>query len=100
MKSLMSVVNNPPPLLDCPQIKSTLKDTRTSKSKGHSAESSWVSKKVLPESWERWISQVGKESVVKNPPASAGDMGLIPDLGSSPGEGNGNAAQYSCLKNP
>ena len=29
-------------------------------------------------------------SVVKNPPASAGDFGLIPGLGRSPGEGNGN----------
>ena len=29
-------------------------------------------------------------SVVRNPPANAGDMGLIPGLGRSPGEGNGN----------
>ena len=29
-------------------------------------------------------------SVVKNPPADAGDTGLIPGLGRSPGEGNGN----------
>ena len=39
-------------------------------------------------------------SVVKNLPANAGDMGLIPDLGTSPGEGNGNPLQYSCLGNP
>ena len=39
-------------------------------------------------------------SVVKNPPASAGDMGLIPVLGISPGERNGNPLQYSCLENP
>ena len=39
-------------------------------------------------------------SVVKNPPANAGDMGLIPGLGQSPGEGNGNPLQYSCLGNP
>ena len=38
-------------------------------------------------------------SVVKNPPANAGDMGLIPDLGRSPGEGNGNLLWYSCLGN-
>ena len=38
-------------------------------------------------------------SVVKNPPASAGDAGLIPGLGRSPGEGNGNPIQYSCLGN-
>ena len=36
---------------------------------------------------------------VKNPPASAGDMGLIPESGRSPGEGNGNPLQYSCLEN-
>ena len=42
-------------------------------------------------------------SVVKNPPAkagAAGDMGLIPGLGRSPGGGNGNSLQYSCLGNP
>ena len=39
-------------------------------------------------------------SVVKNPPANAGDTGLIRQLGRSPGEGNGNPLQYSCLKNP
>ena len=36
-------------------------------------------------------------SVVKNPPAKAGDagdIGLIPELGRSPGEGNGNPLQY------
>ena len=38
--------------------------------------------------------------MVKNPPASAGVVGLIPGLGSSPGEGNGNPLQYSCLGNP
>ena len=36
-------------------------------------------------------------SVVKNPPANAGDMGLIPGWEKSPGEGNGNPLQYSCL---
>ena len=39
-------------------------------------------------------------SVVKNPPTNAGDMGLIPGLGRSPGEVNGNPFQYSCLGNP
>ena len=41
--------------------------------------------------------------VVKNPPASSGDigdLGLIPGLGRSPGEGNGNPLQHSCLENP
>ena len=36
--------------------------------------------------------------MVKNPPA--GDTGWIPGLGRSPGEGNGNPLQYSCLKIP
>jgi len=39
-------------------------------------------------------------SVVKNLPAIAGDVSLIPGLGRSPGEGNGNPLQYSCLGNP
>ena len=36
----------------------------------------------------------GKESACK-----VGDLGLIPGLGRSPGEGNGNPLQYSCLEN-
>ena len=39
-------------------------------------------------------------STVKKPPANAGDVGLIPGSGKSPGEGNGNPLQYSCLENP
>ena len=42
-------------------------------------------------------------SVVKNLPADAGDArdpGLIPELGRSPGGGNGNPLQYSCLEIP
>ena len=41
--------------------------------------------------------------MVKNPPASekdTRDMDLIPGLGRSPGGGNGNPLQYSCLENP
>jgi len=38
-------------------------------------------------------------SVVKNPPANMGDSGLIPGSGGTPGEGNGNPLQYSCLGN-
>ena len=38
---------------------------------------------------------VGKESA-----CSAGDLGLIPGSGRSPGEGNGNPLQYACLENP
>ena len=36
----------------------------------------------------------GKEST-----CNSGDLGLIPDSEGSPGEGNGNPLQYSCLKN-
>ena len=39
-------------------------------------------------------------SVVKNLPTNAGDMGLIPGSGRSPGEENGNLLQHSCLGNP
>ena len=47
------------------------------------------------------LSQVAL--VVRNLPASAGDirdLGSIPGLGSSPGGGQGNPPQYSCLENP
>ena len=37
----------------------------------------------------------GKESA-----CNAGDLGLIPGLGRSPGEGTGNPLQYSCPENP
>ena len=43
-----------------------------------------------------------RDSGVNNPPASAGDagdMGSIPGSGRSPGGGNGNLLQYSCLEN-
>ena len=42
-------------------------------------------------SW--WLS-------AKNPPANIGDVGWIPGSGRSPGEGNGNLLQCSCLGNP
>ena len=38
-------------------------------------------------------------SVVKNPPANAGGAGSVPGLGRSPGGGNDNPFQYSCLEN-
>ena len=47
------------------------------------------------------LSQVAL--VVKNPPVNAGevrDAGSIPGSGISPGKGNGNPLQYSCLENP
>ena len=39
-------------------------------------------------------------SVIKNPPAQAGDAGSTPGSGRSAGEGNGNLLQYTCLENP
>ena len=39
-------------------------------------------------------------SVIKNPPANAGKLGLIPEMGRAPGEGNGNPLQYCCQGNP
>ena len=41
------------------------------------------------------VGSDGKESA-----CNVGNPGLIPGLGSSPGEGNGNPLQYSCLENP
>ena len=51
-----------------------------------------------------WVSYLGfpGSSLVKNLPTNAedtGNGGLIPGLGSSPGEGNGTPLQYSCLEN-
>ena len=42
-----------------------------------------------------WLS--GKESAYNA--GESGDMGSIPGLGRSPGEGNGNSLQYTCLEN-
>ena len=39
-------------------------------------------------------------SVVKGPPANAGDVGLIPGSGRSPGEGNSYPFQYTSLEKP
>ena len=50
--------------------------------------------------WCQWLSVPGG-SVVKNLPANArdtGDVDWIPGSGRSPGEGNGNPLQYSCLE--
>ena len=53
--------------------------------------------RIMGRYWEmlglpRWLS--GKECA-----CNAGDTDLIPELGRSPGEGNGNPLQYSCLGN-
>ena len=39
-------------------------------------------------------------AAIKNLPANAGTVGLIPGSGRSPGGGHGNSLQYSCLENP
>ena len=46
------------------------------------------------------IDSILHSSVSKESACDAGDLGLIPGLGRSPGEGNGNPLQYSCLENP
>ena len=68
--------------------------------------------KNLPAMWETWVQSLGWEDslekgmaaslVVQTVQASvcnAGDPGSIPGSGRSPGEGNGNPLQYSCLEN-
>ena len=57
---------------------------------------------VLSKTEENIKSPMGlpDDSVVKNPPANAGDAGFIPGLWRSPREGNGNPLWYSCLENP
>ena len=59
---------------------------------------------LLSDFWIR-VNLVGGSdpgsSVVENPPANAGDTGLIPRSERSPGKGHhGNLLQYSCLENP
>ena len=50
---------------------------------------------LAPIFWDLPDGSEGKASA-----CNAGDQGLIPGLGRSPGEGNGNPLQYSCLENP
>ena len=54
--------------------------------------------------WALTLCRLPGDSGVKNLPANAGDsvwtQGLIPGFGRSPGEGNGNPFQGSCLRNP
>ena len=44
-----------------------------------------------------WASLMAQ--MAKNLPVNAGDWNLIPELGKSPGEGDGCPLQYSCLEN-
>ena len=52
--------------------------------------------------WGWWGQGRGDKTslVAQQSACNAGDPGLIPGLGRSPGEGNGNPLQYSCLENP
>ena len=54
-------------------------------------------KSLICDLLNNWASQV--VLMVKNPPANAGDSGLIAESGRSPGGGHGNPLQYSCLEN-
>ena len=47
-----------------------------------------------------YLSGLPHGSLLRNPPANAGDVGSIPGSGRSPGEGNGSPLQYSCLEKP
>ena len=55
----------------------------------------------FPEFWRRVNRTLGFPggSAVKNPPANAEDVGSVSEQGRSPGKGNGNPLQYSCLGN-
>ena len=46
------------------------------------------------------VFDLSRSSDSKESACNAGDLGSIPGLGRSPGEGNGNSLQYSCLENP
>ena len=59
-----------------------------------------VSSKSLLYSKEEFIRVYKAFLVAHNLPANVGDVLSIPDLGRSPGKGNGNPLQYSCLRIP
>ena len=53
-----------------------------------------------PEHLRSYIQGFSGDSDSKQSSRNAGDLGLIPGSGRSPGEGHGNPLQYSCLENP
>ena len=60
-------------------------------------------KKLYTENYKTLMKEIGGfpgGSEVKASTWNAGDPGSIPGSGRSPGEGNGNPLQYSCLENP
>ena len=72
-----------------------LQDVGVSSQEGKSFSAS----SVIEKSQQKQLGFPGG-SVVSNLPANAVHAGLIPRLGRSPGERNGNPLQYSCLQNP
>jgi len=52
--------------------------------------------------WQKRLSilQFSYQRILKNPSANAGNLSSIPGSGRSPGEGNGNPLQYSCMGDP
>ena len=60
----------------------------------------FISQHLLGSSYVLLTCGFSGGSVVKNPLANVGDVGLIPGSGRYPGGGNGNPLQYSCLENP
>ena len=59
-----------------------------------------LSSLLCKHSFNDFIYYLPGGSEVKASACNAGDVGSIPGLGRSPGEGNGNPLQYSCLENP
>ena len=60
----------------------------------------WMMQLLTSLSSSKSIKDFPVGPMVKNLPANAGDLGSIPGSGRSPGEGNDNPLQYSCLENP
>ena len=60
----------------------------------------------LPKAWMHYfmsndsLKVFPHSSIAKESACNTGDLGLIPGSGRSPGEGNGNPLQYSCMENP
>ena len=50
--------------------------------------------------WSIYLQSGSCGSAGKESTCNVGDLGLLPGLGRTPGEGNGNPLQYSCLENP
>ena len=58
----------------------------------------WAAVYGVAQSWTR-LKRLNSMIVGKESACSAGDLSSIPGSGRSPGEGNGNTLQYSCLEN-